>query len=283
GVDVHAFDPARSLGGLSSSDLQDKAIELMRREFEITMAPASPVRAANGRLEIEAGDMRCTVDAALLAIGRVPNLGVLAVHNAGLTLNDRGALDIDPATMRVKDKPIYVAGDVTGQKPVLHEAVDEGRIAGYNAVRDDDRAFDRRAQLTITFCDPNIAVVGDGFAALEGKGHRIATGKVDYANQGRATVKAEAAGGAEMYLERSSGRLLGAELLAPDGEHLAHFLAMAVSSGLDLSSILASPFYHPVLEEGLRTALKRAADQLDDELTGLELMRCEEPPVGAET
>lgn len=65
-----------------------------------------------------------------------------------------------------------------------------------------------------------------------------------------------------MYAERESGRILGAELCAPSGEHLAHLLALAIDRSLTVQDLLRMPFYHPVLEEGLRTALRDAASHL---------------------
>ena len=54
----------------------------------------------------------------------------------------------------------------------------------------------------------------------------------------------------------SDGRLLGAAMCAPSGEHLAHLLALAIDRGLTVFDLLRMPFYHPVVEEGLRTALR---------------------------
>lgn len=50
--------------------------------------------------------------------------------------------------------------------------------------------------------------------------------------------------------------LRGAELAGPGAEHMAHLLAWAVPQGLTVDQALRMPFYHPVLEEGLRTALQ---------------------------
>ena len=54
------------------------------------------------------------------------------------------------------------------------------------------------------------------------------------------------------------GRLLGAEMIGPDAEHIGHLLAWAVQAGFTVGQALAMPFYHPVVEEGLRTALRDA-------------------------
>jgi dihydrolipoamide dehydrogenase len=66
----------------------------------------------------------------------------------------------------------------------------------------------------------------------------------------------------QVYADRTTGRLQGAEMCAPDGEHLAHVLAVAVQQRLSVHDMLGMPFYHPTLQEGLRTALRDAARQL---------------------
>ena len=60
-----------------------------------------------------------------------------------------------------------------------------------------------------------------------------------------------------------SGRLLGAEIIGPRAEHLGHLLAWSVQAGFTVDEALAMPFYHPVIEEGLRTALRDLAHALE--------------------
>jgi dihydrolipoamide dehydrogenase len=62
-----------------------------------------------------------------------------------------------------------------------------------------------------------------------------------------------------VYAERSTGRFLGAEMAGPSMEHIAHLLAWSLQQGLTVGQMLQMPFYHPVVEEGLRTALRMAA------------------------
>jgi dihydrolipoamide dehydrogenase len=66
-----------------------------------------------------------------------------------------------------------------------------------------------------------------------------------------------------VYAEIGTGLLLGAEMIGPDAEHLAHLLAWAHQLQLTVAEMLRLPFYHPVVEEGLRTALRDAYAQLD--------------------
>ena len=153
-------------------------------------------------------------------------------------------------------------------------------MSGYNAAHTDDHCFKRRVRLAITFSDPNIAIVGKSWKELTDEGTAFVVGEADFARQGRAVVMRENEGSIEVYADRASGRLLGAELMAPRGEHLAHLLAFALSMNMTVPESLSLPFYHPAIEEGLRTALKDAAFKIERRVRDIELMRCSEPPAG---
>ena len=62
--------------------------------------------------------------------------------------------------------------------------------------------------------------------------------------------------------KRDTGLFLGAEMLGPDAEHIGHLLAWALQMKLTVAQMLEMPFYHPVVEEGLRTALRDAQAKL---------------------
>ena len=53
-----------------------------------------------------------------------------------------------------------------------------------------------------------------------------------------------------------AGVLVGAEMIGPDAEHIGHLLAWSIQAEFTVERALAMPFYHPVVEEGLRTALR---------------------------
>ncbi|HNP64142.1 MAG TPA: dihydrolipoyl dehydrogenase, partial [Woeseiaceae bacterium] len=153
------------------------------------------------------------------------------------------------------DTAVFIAGDASHYRPVLHEAADEGRVAGQNAAQYPRvSALVRRTPLAIVFSHPQMAAVGVSFSDLNPD--EIETGTVSYGNQGRARVQNEHAGRINLYAQRSNSVLVGAELFAPGAEHLAHLLAWAVQQQLRVDELLNMPFYHPVLEEGLRTALR---------------------------
>ena len=195
------------------------------------------------------------------SMGRSPNLDKLGLADIGVELDARGIPVFDPATMRIGDTPIYIAGDVTGERPVLHEAGDEGRIAGHNAISAEPMAFRRKTPLSITFCDPNIVVVGTRFADLDPAS--TVTGQVQMGPVGHAMIMAKNHGLIRIYADKASGRLLGAEMASPKGENLGHLLAWCIQQEMTVGEVLQMPFYHPVIEEALQAALYDLYDKVD--------------------
>ena len=140
---------------------------------------------------------------------------------------------------------------------MLHEAADEGKIAGENAARFPDvQPGLRRAALGVVFSDPQIALIGTPFSRLAAGSY--VTGAVDFSNQGRSRVMLRNKGLLHVYAEIATGLFLGAEMVGPSAEHIGHLLAWAVQQNLTIDHMLEMPIYHPVIEEGLRTALREA-------------------------
>ena len=113
-------------------------------------------------------------------------------------------------TLQIGDLPVFIAGDVNGLKPILHEAADDGGIAGHNAVADTPQAFKKRVPLHITFSSPDIAIAGLSYKELTEKGIDFVTGKSSWEELGRAMmILGKAAGTARIYADKNDGRLLG--------------------------------------------------------------------------
>jgi len=211
----------------------------------------------------------------LAATGRTPNVRDLGLEHTRLELDARGVPLFDRTTMQCGHHPIFIAGDANDDLALLHEAADEGRIAGQNAARYPAVVPGlRRVPLGIVFSDPQLAVVGARHADLAPG--TFVTGSVSFEDQGRSRVMLRNRGLLHVYADLVTGRLLGAEMIGPDAEHLAHLLAWAVQMRLTLLQALEMPFYHPVIEEGLRTALRDAqAKFLEAERQRTELERNE--------
>ena len=260
GIEITGFGSADYIAGLRDTQVISAAVALLGAEFAMHLGKAAAPVMEGEHIRIRAGNESVLVDKVLVALGRRPHLDQLGLENLGVALDDRGVPPFNSSTMQIGDLPVYIAGDASRHLPLLHEALDEGYIAGYNAMQSEPTCFERRAPLAIIFTDPGIAVVGQRYTEL--KKDTFVIGEVDFSNQGRARMAEVNHGLLRVYADKSSGRLLGAEMCAPQGEHLAHLLALAVQRKLTVREMLGMPFYHPVLEEGLRTALRDAASKL---------------------
>jgi dihydrolipoamide dehydrogenase len=194
----------------------------------------------------------------LMAAGRTPNVGDIGIEHTGLALDAAGIPLFDRRTMQCGTSHIFIAGDADNERPVLPEAADEGRIAGGNAGRYPDvRPGLRRTPLTIAFTEPQIATLGATYRQLCAEGMpKFALGMVSFENQGRSRVMLQNHGMLRVYGEYGTGRFLGAEMIGPRAEHMAHLLAWACQARMPVDQMLEMPFYHPVVEEGVRTALR---------------------------
>ena len=178
-----------------------------------------------------------------------------------MTLDGRGRPEVNPYTHQVGNSHVFVAGDVAGHRPLLHEAADEGRLAGANAAHFPHvLAEPRKTPLAIMFTDPQVAAVGDHWPDLSCSDHRV--GVVDYGDQGRARVMGENHGMVRIAGKAGTGQIVAAQMIGPRVEHTAHLLAWAIQGRMLVSEALDRPFYHPVIEEGIRTALRDLQSKL---------------------
>src|SRR5690349_4785175 len=269
GVRIKVFGRGGGVGPLSDPELVAEARRVFGAEFYLdTDARAEVTRDGDHvvvRYRAPDGDWRSErFDYLLAATGRAPNVRTLGLESTTLVRDAQGVPLFDRETLQCGNAPIFIAGDANADVPLLHEAADEGRIAGENAARFPDiRAGLRRAGLAIVFTDLQIAVIGGGLRAAREAAAGFVTGAVSFDDQGRARVMQRNRGRLHVYAEIGTGLLLGAEMIGPDAEHLAHLLAWARQLELTIGEMLMLPFYHPVVEEGLRTALRDAYAKLD--------------------
>lgn len=274
GCKVTLIDDLTSVGVLTDPVLIEAATKIFGEEMNIEQGRVDGISPAEGGLNVAVGENSLKVERVLAAMGRKPNIENLGLENLGVPLNGRGLPEADSSTMQVGELPVFIAGDVNGDRPILHEAIDEGIIAGYNAVRKELHCFRRRVPLGIVFTEPNIAFVGKRYKDVKDISHII--GEAEFASQGRALIAGKDKGSIRIYAESKSGTLLGAEMVAPVGEHLAHLLSLAIQNSLTVFEMLHMPFYHPVVEEILADALRNLASKVECPARELELPPCDE-------
>jgi dihydrolipoamide dehydrogenase len=263
GVDVRMFGVSGTIGPIQDEGIRQEAYRYFNEEFYLDPeAKVSRVAHTGEGVAVtyrhrDRGELTETFDYLLAATGRRPNIDRIGMEHSGLELDERGMPDHDHRTMRCSSGHIFLAGDASNEIPLLHEASDEGHIAGTNAGRYPDvRPGQRRAPLAVVFTDPQIATVGLTGGELQEHRYSYGVGEVSFENQGRSRVLGRNRGKLRVYGEQGSGLFLGAEMFGPAAEHIAHLLAWSVQAGLTVPQMLEMPFYHPVIEEGVRTALR---------------------------
>jgi dihydrolipoamide dehydrogenase len=264
GVKVKSFGVGGGIAGIHDSEIRDYASQTFNEEFYLDAS--AQVKAVNesasgvalNYLHRDGTWQTEHFEYVLAATGRVPDLAGLELQNTGLQLNERGVPLFDRFTLQCGDSHIFIAGDASSEIPLLHEAADQGRIAGENAGRYPDvRSGLRRTPLAVVFTDPQVASVGFNLDQLNQHfKDRFAEGFVSFEDQGRSRVMLCNKGMLKVYAERGSGLFLGAEMFGPAAEHIGHLLAWAAQKHMTVAEMLDMPFYHPVIEEGLRTALR---------------------------
>ena len=286
GVDTRVFGIGGAVGPLTDSAVRDYAAKTLGEEFYLDADVKVEMMQREGNKvfiryrDLQGQPQEILVDYVLAATGRRPNVDRLGLENTDLQLDARGVPLADRLTMQTSVPHIFIAGDASNQLPLLHEASDQARIAGANAGSFPEiNPGLRRSAISVVFSDPQIAMVGSTFRELSEKFSACGcfeVGKVSFENQGRSRVMLRNKGVLHVYGEQGTGRFLGAEMIGPDAEHIAHLLAWAHQQQMTVDQMLDMPFYHPVIEEGLRTALRDLQAKL--KLGAAEIERCQRCP-----
>lgn len=277
GVRLRLFGRGNGVGPLQDSAIKALALETFNKEFplmagnEVRKVQRTEAGVAITFVANDGAEVTETFDYLLAATGRKANLDKINIEAAGLKLNERQQPEFSTETSQCVNADgspshIFIAGDVAGFRPLLHEANDEGFIAGSNAARwPNFQPKERRTSLAVVFSEPQIALAGESLAQIKARlgEEGCVVGTLDFSKQGRARVMQQNQGLMKVYACKKTGQLLGTEIFGPRAEHLVHLLAWSIQQKLTLKEMLAMPFYHPVIEEGLRTALRSAAAQVN--------------------
>jgi dihydrolipoamide dehydrogenase len=262
GVDVTGIDALTNVAGLKDPDINRCAIDLIQQSFPLILGETAHLEKTGDLIRVTAGKHQFEVERVLVCIGRQSNIDKLGLENIGVPLDERGLPAYNINTMALEGAAhIFLAGDVNSVMPVLHEAAYEGKIAGYNAGSGaTSTAFKRYVDFHITFSEPNICQVGKSLDGLDQS--RTIIGKFAMGPHGRALVMANNKGLIHLYADKTNGEFLGACMVAPRAEHLAHLLVWCLEQNLSLQEMLRFPFYHPVFEEALQGAIRDALGQM---------------------
>jgi mercuric reductase len=189
----------------------------------------------------------------LVATGRRPNTAGLGLEEAGVALTATGGIAVDEQ-MRTSTSGIYAAGDVTGRDQFVYMAAFGARVAALNAVNGDSLVYDNRTMPWVTFTDPQVAGVGLTEAAARAKGFSTKTSVVPLDQVPRALAARNTRGLIKLVADADTDRLLGAQILAPEGADSIQTVVLALKFGMTATALAETIFPYLTTVEGLKLA-----------------------------
>ncbi len=159
-------------------------------------------------------------DRVLIALGRRPDLGGLALDKVGVTCTRKGII-VDK-TLRTSASHIYACGDIVGPHQLASMAEYQGIVAATNAILPIKQKVEYRNSVSVIFTEPPLAFLGLTEAQAHAKhGHRLRVYRSDYATMRRALIDGATTGLAK-FLCDGRGRLIGAHILGEAAAEVIH-------------------------------------------------------------
>ncbi|WP_394374079.1 mercury(II) reductase [Nitratireductor aquimarinus] len=189
----------------------------------------------------------------LVTTGRSPNTDGLGLGEAGVELSDNGGIVVDDR-MRTTREGVYAVGDVTGRDQFVYMAAYGAKLAARNALNGDSLVYDNAAMPWVTFTDPQVAGVGLTEQAAQAAGFETKTSIVPLDQVPRALAARDTRGLIKLVADAGTDRLLGGQILAPEGADSIQTLVLAIKHGMTTRELGETIFPYLTTVEGLKLA-----------------------------
>lgn len=191
-------------------------------------------------------------DMVLVAVGRSPNGGKIGAQNAGVTVTERGFINVDKQ-MRTNVPHIFAIGDLVGQPMLAHKAVHEAHVAA-EAAAGHKAYFDAKVIPSVAYTDPEVAWVGLTEDEAKAKGIKVGKAVFPWAASGRAIANGRDEGFTKLIFDEETHRLVGGGIVGTHAGDLIGEIALAVEMGCDPTDIGKTIHPHPTLCESVGLA-----------------------------
>ena len=195
-------------------------------------------------------------DLVLLSVGRSPNGKTLAADKAGVTVTDRGFIEVD-RQMRTNVPHIFAIGDIVGNPMLAHKAVHEGHVAAEVAAGEKSY-FDARVIPSVAYTDPEIAWAGVTEEEAKAQGIKVKVGKFPWQASGRAIANGRDEGFTKLIFDEATHRIIGGGIVGTHAGDLISEVALAIEMGADAVDIGKTIHPHPTLGESIGMAAEVA-------------------------
>ena len=207
------------------------------------------------RVRVSAGGEEKLLEAeqALVAIGFAPNCRGLGLEELGVTISERGFVEIDER-MATNIPGIWAIGDVTGKLMLAHVGSAQGIVCAENIAGVETVKLDYDMMPRCTYCQPQIASFGLTEAQAKERGYEVKVGKFPFQANGKALGLGDYAGWVKLITDAKYGEILGAHLIGPEVTELLPELTLAQMMELTAAEIARNVHAHPTLSEVLMEA-----------------------------
>ncbi len=249
------------VGPLISQEMAAAMADEPNLELVQPFGTESVERDGDGVLVRLAGGREIRAQALVVATGRRAAVDDLDLDAAGIQV-ERGRVVSGP-DMQTSNPSVYVAGDASGDRLLLHVANWEGRVAGLNALAGEPvHQVEQRLHMSVVFTDPPMAQVGMNEEEARAAGHDPVVASARYAETGRAITQDVAHGACVLVAERSNGELLGAQLLGPRADDIVHEISAILYYRGTAAQMLEMPWYHPTVSEVFLSLAREIAHEV---------------------
>jgi dihydrolipoamide dehydrogenase len=207
-------------------------------------------------VQVTNGDNTQTLEAdkVMQAIGFAPRVEGYGLDKTGVTLTERGAVDIDDY-MRTNVPSILAIGDVTAKLMLAHAAEAMGIVAAETIAGAETMAIDYTMVPKATYCQPQIASFGYTEEQATERGHEVTVSKFPFVANGKAHGLGDPGGFVKIVADAEHGEFLGAHLIGPDVTELLPELTLAQQWDLTAAEVSRNIHAHPTLSEALKEAV----------------------------
>jgi dihydrolipoamide dehydrogenase len=188
-----------------------------------------------------------TYEKVLVAIGRRPNSEDIGLENTGVTVTERGFVQVN-AQQQTSDPAIYAIGDLVGQPMLAHKASHEGIVAA-EAISGLKVAFEPKTIPAVVYTDPEIAWCGLTETEAKAKGVAYQVTKFPWAASGRALTMARTDGLTKLLFDPETEIIIGMSIVGPGAGELIAEGVLAVEMSATATDLKMSIHPHPTTTE----------------------------------
>jgi len=189
----------------------------------------------------------------LVAAGRRANTDGLNLDDVGIELLRNGGIRVDDR-LRTTKSGVYAVGDVTGRDQFVYMAAYGAKLAALNAMNGDSMVYDNSAMPWVVFTDPQVAGVGLTEAAARSAGYETKTSVLPLDQLPRALAARDTRGLIKLVADDKTDRLLGAQIIAPEGADSIQTAVLAIKHGMTAKDLGETIFPYLTTAEGLKLA-----------------------------